>query len=69
MSAHALETLERQINELILHCQQLTQENQALNRQIAELRDERNQRLQVTGKTDQKIEAMISRLKTLEQQA
>ncbi len=69
MSAHALETLERQINELILHCQQLTQENQALHRQIAELRDERNQRLQITGKTDQKIEAMISRLKTLEQQA
>ena len=69
MSAHALETLERQINELILHCQQLTQENQALHRQIAELREERNQRLQITGKTDQKIEAMISRLKTLEQQA
>ncbi|BBB27819.1 hypothetical protein [Amphritea japonica] len=69
MSAHALETLERQINELILHCQQLTQENQALHRHIAELREERNQRLQITGKTDQKIEAMISRLKTLEQQA
>ncbi|MBQ0785537.1 MAG: DUF904 domain-containing protein [Amphritea sp.] len=69
MSEHALETLEQQINELILHCQQLKQANQDLHRQIAELREERNQRLQVTGKTDQKIEAMISRLKTLEQQA
>lgn len=69
MSEHALETLEQQINALILHCQQLEQANQEQRQQIAELREERNQRLQITGKTDQKIEAMISRLKTLEQQA
>lgn len=69
MSEYALETLERQINALILHCQHLTQANEELHRQITELRDERNHRLQITGKTDQKIEAMISRLKTLEQQA
>ncbi len=69
MSEYALETLEQQINALILHCQQLEQTNQEQHQQIAELREERNQRLQITGKTDQKIEAMISRLKTLEQQA
>ncbi|MBN0988062.1 MULTISPECIES: hypothetical protein [Amphritea] len=69
MSAQAFDKLEQQINELIRHCQQLEQSNRDLHLQIAALKEERNQRLQITGQTEQKIEAMISRLKTLEQQA
>lgn len=69
MSAQAFDKLEQQINTLIRHCQQLEQSNQDLHLQISALKEERNQRLQVAGQTEQKIEAMISRLKTLEQQA
>ncbi|WP_428036671.1 DUF904 domain-containing protein [Amphritea sp.] len=69
MSAQAFDKLEQQINALIRHCQQLERSNRDLHLQIAALKEERNQRLQVAGQTEQKIEAMISRLKTLEQQA
>ncbi|MDO6565183.1 DUF904 domain-containing protein [Amphritea sp. 1_MG-2023] len=68
MSAPAFDKLEQQINELILHCQQLEQSNQDLQQQITALKEERNQRQLVANQTDQKLEAMISRLKTLEQQ-
>ena len=69
MSAQAFDKLEQQINTLIRHCQQLEQSNRDLHLQISALKEERHQRLQVAGQTEQKIEAMISRLKTLEQQA
>jgi len=69
MSAQAFDKLEQQINELIRHCQQLEQSNRDLHLQISALKEERNQRLQVTSQTEQKIEAMVSRLKTLERQA
>ncbi|WP_417226998.1 cell division protein ZapB [Amphritea sp.] len=69
MSAQAFDKLEQQINMLILHCQQLEQSNQDLQQQVSALKEERNQRLHVANQTDQKLEAMISRLKTLEQQA
>ncbi|WP_299197322.1 DUF904 domain-containing protein [uncultured Amphritea sp.] len=69
MSAQAFDKLEQQINTLIRHCQQLEQSNRDLHLQISALKEERHQRLQIAGQTEQKIEAMISRLKTLEQQA
>ncbi|MBR9868821.1 MAG: DUF904 domain-containing protein [Oceanospirillales bacterium] len=69
MSAQAFDKLEQQINKLIRHCQQLEQSNQDLRLQISALKEERNQRLQVASQTEQKIAAMVSRLKTLEQQA
>lgn len=68
MSAQAFDKLEQQINMLIQHCQKLEQSNQDLQQQISALKEERNQRLHVANQTDQKLEAMISRLKTLEQQ-
>ncbi len=69
MSAQAFDKLEQQINTLIRHCQQLEQSNRDLQLQVAALKEERHQRIQVASQTEQKIEAMISRLKTLEQQA
>lgn len=69
MSAQAFDKLEQQINKLIRHCQQLEQSNKDLHLQISALKEERNQRLQVASQTEQKIAAMVSRLKTLEQQA
>ncbi|WP_296061434.1 DUF904 domain-containing protein [uncultured Amphritea sp.] len=69
MSAQAFDKLEQQINKLTRHCQQLEQSNQDLHLQISALKEERNQRLQVVSQTEQKIAAMVSRLKTLEQQA
>lgn len=69
MSAYALDKLENQISQLVSHCQKLEQENQALRQQLSSMREERSQLLQMNTLTGQKVDAMISRLKNLEQQA
>lgn len=69
MNANALDKLENQIAMLIRHCQQLEQENSSLRNQLKTLQDERKQLVQVNNLTGQKVDAMITRLKSLEQQA
>ncbi|GGK84207.1 TIGR02449 family protein [Amphritea balenae] len=69
MSAYVLDKLENQISQLVSHCQKLEQENQALRQQLSSMREERSQLLQMNTHTGQKVDAMISRLKNLEQQA
>ena len=69
MTANALDKLENQIAQLIHHCQQLEQQNQSLRQQLNTQQEERKQLVQVNTLTGQKVDAMITRLKSLEQQA
>jgi len=67
MTEHYFDTLEAQLTQLIDRCQQLEQENQQLKTSEARLREERARLLQVNDQTRHKVEAMIQRLKSLEQ--
>ncbi len=69
MSDHYFDALERKIDQLLDHCHQLEQENQRLRQQEATLKDERARLLQLNDQTRSKVEAMIQRLKALEQNA
>ncbi len=68
MSEQILEHLEQQIDQLIGRCQQLQQRNQLLEQKAANWKSERAQLLQSRDAIHGKVEAMISRLKALEQE-
>jgi len=67
MSENYFDALESRIIQLMKHCEALEQENAQLKVNEATLRDERNRLLQINDQTRQKVEAMIQRLKSLEQ--
>ncbi|GGO87744.1 hypothetical protein GCM10011348_41630 [Marinobacterium nitratireducens] len=69
MSDHYFDALERKIDQLLDHCHRLEQENVHLRQQEAALKEERARLLQLNDQTRSKVEAMIQRLKALEQNA
>lgn len=68
MSEHYFNALEQKIDLLLTRLQQLEQENGHLREREAKLREERAQLLQMHDQTRDRVEAMIARLKALEQQ-
>lgn len=66
MSATDLETLERKVNELIDLCSTLARENRALRTQQNNWSTERARLIEKNELAKSKVEAMISRLKSLE---
>lgn len=61
--------LERKVAELILLCEQLDQENRELKAEAHDWHNEREQLIQKTDMARAKVEAMIVRLRTLEQES
>ncbi|MEH6627463.1 MAG: TIGR02449 family protein [Motiliproteus sp.] len=68
MSEQILENLEQQIDQLIDRCQQLQQRNRVLEQKESSWKFERNQLLKSRDATQGKVEAMIRRLKAMEQE-
>ena len=68
MSEQTFEHLERQIDRLIERYHNLQDENEKLLKRELEWKTERAQLLQTRNSTQSKVEAMISRLKAMEQQ-
>jgi cell division protein ZapB len=64
---HDLKTLEFRVDELIQLCHQLKNENQALRQQHSQLAAERTHLLEKNELARSRIEAMILRLKSMEQ--
>ncbi len=58
---------EQQLERLVQHYQQLEQQNQLLKKREAQWKSERARLLQTRNSVQAKVEAMISRLKDLEQ--
>lgn len=67
MSENYFDVLESRMFQLLERCEQLEQENAELKRNETQLREERSRLLQINDQTRQKVEAMIVRLKSLEQ--
>jgi cell division protein ZapB len=69
MENASLKQLERKVAELILLCEQLDRENRALKAEAHDWQREREQLIQKTDMARAKVEAMIARLRTLEQES
>ncbi len=69
MSKTALIALEHKLDELILVCERLREENQRLRVEQGMLKAERNALLEKTSQARNRIENMIERLKVLENEA
>jgi len=67
MTEHYFDALEQKIDRLIHKIDELERENQRLKDQENKLREERAQLIQLSNQTQGKVEAMIQRLKSLEQ--
>lgn len=67
MSDIDLTSLERKIDELVQLCDQLARENQALSQRHGDWAAERAQLIEKNELAKSKVEAMISRLRSLEQ--
>jgi cell division protein ZapB len=67
--AQPLKSLERKIAELIHLCEQLDRENRFLKNEAHGWQREREQLIQKTEMARTKVEAMIARLRTLEQES
>jgi cell division protein ZapB len=68
MESQQLKLLERKINDLIQLCEQLDRENRVLKNTAQSWQQEREQLIQKTEIARSKVEAMIIRLKALEQE-
>lgn len=68
MESQQLKLLERKINDLIHLCEQLDRENRALKNAAHGWQQEREQLIQKTEIARSKVEAMIIRLRALEQE-
>lgn len=68
MESQQLKLLERKINDLIQLCEQLDRENRLLKNTAQSWQQEREQLIQKTEIARSKVEAMIIRLKALEQE-
>ena len=62
-----LERLERRVGELLALCQRLREENRSLQDRQEQLATERAQLIQRNELVRARVEAMISRLKSMEQ--
>ena len=69
MANPQLKTLTTKINDLIQLCEQLDQENRSLKADAASWVDERDSLVEKTEMARDKIESMIARLKTLEEES
>lgn len=67
MSENYFDVLESRITQLMKRCEELEQENTRLKADEVQLREERARLLQINDQTRQKVEAMIQRLRSLEQ--
>lgn len=61
--------LERKVSDLIQLCEQLDRENRTLKGEAHSWQQEREQLIQKTEMARTKVEAMIARLKALEQES
>lgn len=69
MTDHYFIALEQKIDQLLSRCEQLELENAHLRLSEQQARQERAKLLQTNDQTRVKVEKMIQRLKTLEQNA
>lgn len=69
MADQQLTTLTSKINDLIQLCDQLDQENRALKSEAANWAEERELLVEKTEIAREKVESMITRLKSLEQES
>jgi cell division protein ZapB len=69
MAENQLKTLEKKIDELIALCNDLNRENQSLKRESMSWQDERLRLVENNELARVKVEAMITRLQTLEQES
>ncbi len=67
MSEKNLKSLEAKIDELIAFSAHLRQENEALKKRESGLMKERTQLIEKTNLARQRVEAMISKLKNLQE--
>ena len=67
MSAEQFRALEHQVDQLIYRCHQLEQENRTLRSQENTWRKERTRLIEKNELARTRVEAMIHRLKALEQ--
>ncbi|MGR6033984.1 MAG: TIGR02449 family protein [Candidatus Nitrosoglobus sp.] len=67
MVENTIEQLEWRIDELIKLCDYLKEENRALHAQIVELASEQARLIEQTELARSRVEAMIIRLKSMEQ--
>lgn len=67
MPENELEKLEQRINELVALCKQLREENRSLQRKQEQMNNERAQLIQRNELVRARVEAMVSRLKSMEQ--
>lgn len=65
----SLQALSRKIDDLIDICQQLDQENRDLKAKVSSWHSEREQLIEKNELVRSKVEAMILRLRALEQQS
>ncbi len=68
MSAEQFRALEHQVDQLIYRCHQLEQENRSLRGQESGWRKERARLIEKNELARTRVEAMIHRLKALEQE-
>jgi cell division protein ZapB len=68
MSAEQFRALEHQVDQLIYRCHQLEQENRGLRSQENTWRKERTRLIEKNELARTRVEAMIHRLKALEQE-
>ncbi|WP_101758518.1 TIGR02449 family protein [Oceanicoccus sp. KOV_DT_Chl] len=69
MADKQLKTLAAKVNDLIQLCELLDKENRDLKTQASDWAEERVQLVEKTEVARKKLESMISRLKTLEQES
>lgn len=69
MDEQELNTLERRIDQLIRTVERLADENRSLRKTQAALMAERSQLIEKTEVARSRVEAMISRLKGMEQES
>ena len=62
-----LQRLEKRLDEIVVVCRQLQEENQSLKQSQDSLIEERAKLLQKNEQVRSRVEAMINRLKALEQ--
>jgi cell division protein ZapB len=67
MTELTLEALSEKVNRLVEYCEQLRTDNQAMRQLQDDWHKERSQLMQKNDLARNKIEAMIGRLKALEQ--
>ncbi|APZ44696.1 TIGR02449 family protein [Acidihalobacter ferrooxydans] len=66
ITSQALADLEQRVEQLTEHCVRLNEENRALQRQLQQLQRERGSLIEKHELAKNRVEAMIQRLKAME---